>query len=161
MLLSPDPGSSTILGALTLFGIASGTFALVVHTQASTDVQLATYGGTGTFYPFEVTTPEWFWSGVSLTPIPDWLSSFFPNPASGAPLAALWSANYPTWKGAIVFGSMAAGNPASTAWNDIVIVPGPVTVENRQRCEGFLAHKGSRTDLLPADHPYKNAPPMQ
>jgi hypothetical protein len=26
--------------------------------------------------------------------------------------------------------------------------------------QGYLAHKLGRTDQLPADHPYKNAPPM-
>jgi hypothetical protein len=34
-----------------------------------------------------------------------------------------------------------------------------MTTADRQRVEGYLAHKWGLTANLPADHPYKNAAP--
>ena len=42
---------------------------------------------------------------------------------------------------------------------EVVIVGQSVSTADRQRLEGYLAHKWGTTSLLPADHPYKNAPP--
>jgi hypothetical protein len=39
------------------------------------------------------------------------------------------------------------------------IVCKDVTVENRQKIEGYLAHKWGLTDNLPSDHPYKTTVP--
>lgn len=43
---------------------------------------------------------------------------------------------------------------------EIVIISGAVSVDNRQRMEGYLAHKWGVESLLPSDHPYKDAPPL-
>ena len=41
--------------------------------------------------------------------------------------------------------------------NEIVIFT--YSIENRQRIEGYLAHKWNLAASLPSDHPYKSAPP--
>jgi hypothetical protein len=43
---------------------------------------------------------------------------------------------------------------------EIIQVSGDLTVENRQRVEGYLAHKWGLEASLPADHPFRNAPPF-
>jgi len=42
---------------------------------------------------------------------------------------------------------------------EMVIVPGSVSTLNRQKLEGYLAHKWGLTANLPADHPYKTVEP--
>lgn len=54
--------------------------------------------------------------------------------------------------------------PANTQfWNgivaEIVIINSAVTTETRQRIEGYLAWKWGLAESLPANHPYRNAPP--
>ena len=43
---------------------------------------------------------------------------------------------------------------------ELVVVPAALTDDDRQKLEGYLAHKWALADLLPADHPYKAAPPV-
>ena len=42
---------------------------------------------------------------------------------------------------------------------EVIIVEGAVTTANRQRFEGYLAHKWGLTAKLPSDHPYKTTAP--
>lgn len=42
---------------------------------------------------------------------------------------------------------------------EIVVSPPGLTVANRQKLEGYLAHKWGLTASLPADHPYRNTAP--
>jgi hypothetical protein len=42
---------------------------------------------------------------------------------------------------------------------EVIYVPYGLDSE-RQRLEGYVAHKWGLSPLLPADHPYKNAPPL-
>ena len=48
---------------------------------------------------------------------------------------------------------------AKTDIHEALIFATTPTLEVRQRCEGYLAHKWSFTDKLPSDHPYKTSPP--
>jgi hypothetical protein len=43
--------------------------------------------------------------------------------------------------------------------HQLCIVQGRTSAEDMARWDGWAAHKYGFTDLLPADHPYKNAPP--
>jgi len=43
---------------------------------------------------------------------------------------------------------------------EIVILSAPASTTNRQKIEGYLAHKWGLTANLPADHPYKTAIPV-
>ena len=43
---------------------------------------------------------------------------------------------------------------------DVVLLPSVATSDERQRTEGYLAHKFSITTSLPAGHPYKSSPPL-
>ena len=43
--------------------------------------------------------------------------------------------------------------------NEIVIVEGYLSTDDRQKMEGYLAHKWGTTGSLPAGHPYKTDPP--
>lgn len=54
-----------------------------------------------------------------------------------------------------------AGNPLSLRgyMGEVVIVSGSMTTPDRQKLEGYLAHKWGTTSYLPTNHPYKtNAP---
>lgn len=53
-------------------------------------------------------------------------------------------------------------NPASLMLgliSGVVITHGVLSTTDRQRLEGYLAHRWGMTANLPADHPFKNAPP--
>jgi len=43
--------------------------------------------------------------------------------------------------------------------HEIIVVDGELSLENRQKMEGYLAHKWALADNLPAEHPYKYQPP--
>jgi hypothetical protein len=43
---------------------------------------------------------------------------------------------------------------------EILSVPGKLSDDDRQKCEGYLAHKWGLADDLPSDHPYKSAAPQ-
>jgi gliding motility-associated-like protein len=43
---------------------------------------------------------------------------------------------------------------------EVIIYNGVITLADRQRVEGYLAHKWGLTGNLPSDHPYKNTPPL-
>jgi hypothetical protein len=43
----------------------------------------------------------------------------------------------------------------------LVILPGDITTDIRQRTQGYLAHRYSLTSLLPNAHPYKTNPPTR
>jgi hypothetical protein len=45
--------------------------------------------------------------------------------------------------------------------SEIVIMDALATDSDRQKLEGYMAHKWGLTDNLPANHPYKNAPPTK
>lgn len=42
---------------------------------------------------------------------------------------------------------------------EIVFAKGDLSTDNRQRMEGYLAHRWGTQASLPTDHPYRNAPP--
>jgi hypothetical protein len=44
---------------------------------------------------------------------------------------------------------------------EFVMINGTLDNNNRQLLEGYMAHKWELTSQLPADHPYKNAPPTR
>ncbi|MES2981163.1 MAG: Calx-beta domain-containing protein [Verrucomicrobiota bacterium] len=44
-------------------------------------------------------------------------------------------------------------------FGETVIINGTISNENRQKLEGYLAHKWAMLDTLPADHPYKTLTP--
>jgi uncharacterized repeat protein (TIGR02543 family) len=48
---------------------------------------------------------------------------------------------------------------ADVRLGEFLIVPGLITEGNRQRIEGYLAHKWALASKLPADHLYKTSPP--
>jgi hypothetical protein len=64
------------------------------------------------------------------------------------------------------WGLFAINGYNSTSWwpnckyGEIIIVRGELSVANRQRIEGYLAHKWGIEAGLPADHPFKAAPPF-
>ncbi len=59
----------------------------------------------------------------------------------------------------IALGNDGATNHDNCTMGEVVIINGVVTTENRQKLEGYLAHKWSLASTLPAIHPYKVAPP--
>lgn len=59
-------------------------------------------------------------------------------------------------------GSLFAGSgavPNGTKLSEIVLTHSTMTTEDRQKLEGYLAHKWGLEANLPADHPYKTTPP--
>lgn len=43
---------------------------------------------------------------------------------------------------------------------EIVVTNGPLSTDDRQKMEGYLAHKWGTEGSLPSDHPYKDAAPI-
>jgi hypothetical protein len=50
-------------------------------------------------------------------------------------------------------------NTAQIKVSEYILLPTLASTEDRQRIEGYLAHKWGLTANLPASHPYKNTPP--
>jgi hypothetical protein len=53
----------------------------------------------------------------------------------------------------------AANMPPGTQLSEIVLTHSEVTTDDRQKLEGYLAHKWGLEDNLPVGHPYKSGPP--
>jgi len=58
-----------------------------------------------------------------------------------------------------VFGSTNLLAPAGTEIAEGIAIEGPLSTEDRQKLEGYLAWKWGLESNLPVDHPYKLAPP--
>lgn len=58
-----------------------------------------------------------------------------------------------------VLGAYHASLPWIGGVGEIIVVIGEVTTSDRQKVEGYLAHRWAATGNLAADHPYKNAAP--
>ncbi len=54
-----------------------------------------------------------------------------------------------------------AGNRLQGAIAEVVVATTPLSQTDRQKLEGYLAHKWGLAGSLPADHPYKSAPPAR
>lgn len=55
-------------------------------------------------------------------------------------------------------GTESLGTPQDLA--ELIVVPAALSTADRQKVEGYLAHKWGLSESLPADHPYKSAPPV-
>ncbi|MDB9928586.1 hypothetical protein OAD34_08480, partial [Flavobacteriaceae bacterium] len=52
-----------------------------------------------------------------------------------------------------------SGESSDSQIGDFIIIPRALTEDEREKLEGYLAHKWGLEGSLPADHPYKNAAP--
>jgi hypothetical protein len=59
----------------------------------------------------------------------------------------------------LVFSGPAGPMPTGTQLSEVVLTHSTISTADRQRLEGYLAHKWGLTANLPADHPFKSAPP--
>jgi len=59
-----------------------------------------------------------------------------------------------------VFATSNIPAPADTEIAEAIAIEGPLSTEDRQKLEGYLAHKWDLQANLPANHPYKAAPPV-
>jgi hypothetical protein len=89
------------------------------------------------------TTSQAFRNGADVAAPPH--SSATPNIASASFVVGQW-ANFSTSR---FIGSMA----------EVIVTSSSASTFDRQRIEGYLAHKWGLTANLPNDHPYKTAPP--
>ncbi|MDB2414011.1 LamG domain-containing protein, partial [Flavobacteriaceae bacterium] len=80
-----------------------------------------------------------------------WVNGLFETENTGAVT--------PFTSNAITIGSDAAGNSFDGMVAEVIIVESSVSDNDRQKIEGYLAHKWGLAANLPADHPYKNAAP--
>lgn len=55
--------------------------------------------------------------------------------------------------------NMVIGTRSHLAIGEFLLIHGIVTQSDRQKTEGYLAHKWGQTGSLPSDHPYKNNKP--
>lgn len=55
-------------------------------------------------------------------------------------------------------GTESLGTPQDLA--ELIVVPAALSTADRQKVEGYLAHKWGLSESLPADHPYKSSPPV-
>jgi hypothetical protein len=58
-----------------------------------------------------------------------------------------------------IFGRSFGETYSQVTIGELVIVANGASIDNRQKLEGYLAHKWGLTANLPADHPYKVNPP--
>ena len=65
----------------------------------------------------------------------------------------------PFTSNAITIGSDAAGNSFDGMVAEVIIVESSVSDNDRQKIEGYLAHKWGLAGSLPQDHPYKETAP--
>lgn len=83
---------------------------------------------------------------------------------NGTSLTSAWggaSSNDPSALQYSVGGSAATGaGSISYDYGEAVIFQSNVSTFDRQRMEGYLAWKWTLRNLLPANHPYKNVPPL-
>jgi hypothetical protein len=63
--------------------------------------------------------------------------------------------------GSFFFGGEVENSAVRPHWTlaEMIIIDGVPSTSDRQRIEGYLAHKWDQTDSLPSDHPYKTTPP--
>ena len=59
----------------------------------------------------------------------------------------------------VLGGELTTSRCADVRLGEVLIVPGLITTDDRQKTEGYLAHKWGMTANLPVDHPYKDAAP--
>ena len=52
------------------------------------------------------------------------------------------------------------GRYADVDFGEILVVGGALTIDDRQKIEGYLAHKWAMAASLPAGHPYRHAAPL-
>ena len=60
----------------------------------------------------------------------------------------------------ILGGEATTSRCADVRLGEFIIVPGPISDNDRRKIEGYLAHKWSLASRLPADHPHKTSPPV-
>jgi hypothetical protein len=88
-------------------------------------------------------------------------STFFENGTQSATATT----NTPTFGGnpnQFAIGALARdtiGTFGTPTFGELIITSGALSTTNRQKTEGYLAHKWGLTANLPADHPYKVNPP--
>lgn len=75
----------------------------------------------------------------------------------GCDFTSVTSGSFTSWK--------ITQYPASTywfggQWGDFIMLKSHPTTKNRQRIEGYLAHRRGIQDKLPIDHPYRENPPL-
>jgi hypothetical protein len=90
------------------------------------------------------------------------LHAIWSNPAEGNPGPIMIGG----WDGGFGTAELRNCAPANARIYEIIVAPQSTTDADRQRIEGYLAWKPSNAVLgligaLPADHPYKNAPPTK
>lgn len=78
--------------------------------------------------------------------------------ATGASLPA--SSLYPLQIGGQTVSDGIIGVSVPQDLAELVAVPAALSTADRQKVEGYLAHKWGLSESLPADHPYKSAPPV-
>ena len=59
-----------------------------------------------------------------------------------------------------IFDDSSGGNAWAEWLGEYVVVPGTLSLSDRQKIEGYYAHKWAQLALLPGGHPYKTSPPL-
>lgn len=78
--------------------------------------------------------------------------------ATGASLPA--SSLYPLQIGGQTVSDGIIGVSVPQDLAELIVVPAALSTADRQKVEGYLAHRWGLSESLPADHPYKSAPPV-
>jgi len=59
----------------------------------------------------------------------------------------------------LLYSSLSSGRSFNGAFSEVLFFASDLSATNRQKVEGYLAHKWALAGNLPADHPYKSAAP--
>jgi hypothetical protein len=59
----------------------------------------------------------------------------------------------------LFYSSLSSGRSFNGAFSEVLFFASNLSATDRQKVEGYLAHKWNLAGNLPADHPYKSAAP--
>ena len=112
-----------------------------------------------------VSVPDgWHLIGASLDTSTEslkaWLDGAEAASASAAGSSLPASSLYPLQIGGQTVSDGIIGVSVPQDLAELVAVPAALSTDDRQKVEGYLAHKWGLSESLPADHPYKAAPPV-
>lgn len=167
----------TSTGQLNINSFGSGTYSWFCALGASSGTSLTLIGGVNTFIPLAIVSTNsnilrvngandpsgaiQLYNGESTQSVVLRTDVYYKVSDTTVTNAIAAYVNIPVITSTVRLGWTDAN--ASYGYNgfagEFIVVSGTPTTDNRQKIEGYLAHKWGMTANLPAGHPYKTAAP--
>jgi hypothetical protein len=91
----------------------------------------------------------------------EWSATAYPAQKRGVCLSNQLTGTSETVNRRFVIGNAPGATAGTMRLHEVVAVPRTLITQEREKMEGWAAHKWSTAGDLPAGHPYKNAPPTK